>query len=146
MAAVYRLVVFMILLTFCPTPVQAEKPKPKLLDGELIEDGQPAPAPAPPPADHHTTQTVVSRQEFAVALPSNPATGCGWRVAAYDREFLQLLRHRYQKPPETRPGAVGQELFDFLALQRGTTTIIFYYQQPFAKQVARDFKHTVVIK
>jgi inhibitor of cysteine peptidase len=140
-----------ILLSFPPSSVlvqaQADKPKPKLLDGDLIEEGQPAPAPQPAqPAPENTNQTVTLRQEFSVNLPSNPTTGFGWKVAAYDRDFLQLLRNRYQKPEPPRPGAGGQELFYFLPLKSGTTTIVFHYQRPFEKQVAREQRHTVVIK
>ncbi len=91
-------------------------------------------------------KTVALLKEFSVTLPSNPSTGFGWKVARYDREFLQLLRRRYQKPDQPRPGAGGQELFDFLPLKSGSTTIVFHYQRPFEKQVARELKHTVVIK
>jgi inhibitor of cysteine peptidase len=148
MTNTYRLLSFIVILTFLPAMVlaQADKPKPKLLDGELIEDGQPAPAPAQSAPEQNTSQTVTVRQEFSVTLPSNPSTGFGWKVAGYDREFLQLLRQRYQKPEQPRPGAGGQELFDFLPLKCGTTTIVFHYQRPFEKQAVRELRHTVVIR
>jgi inhibitor of cysteine peptidase len=142
--------ILIVILTFTPSsvPSQADKPKPKLLDGELIEEGQSAAAPAPvqPAPENNTSQTVTLREEFSVTLPSNPSTGYGWKVAAYDREFLQLLRNRYQKPEQPRPGAGGQELFDFLPLKSGTTHIVFHYQRPFEKQAARELRHTVIIK
>jgi inhibitor of cysteine peptidase len=135
------------ILTFLSAIVPARADKPKLLDGELIEEGQSAPsAPAQPAPENETSQTVTLLKEFSVTLPSNPSTGYGWKVARYDREFLQLLRRRYQKPDQSRPGAGGQEFYDFLPLRSGTTTIFFHYQQPFGKQVARELKHTVVIK
>jgi inhibitor of cysteine peptidase len=146
-----RLVLPLILfLTFLPAvaPAQTEKPKSKLLDGELIDEGQPSPAPAPaqPAPENNTSQTVTLLKEFSVTLPANPSTGYGWKVATYDREFLQLLRRRYQKPAQPRPGAGGQELFDFLPLKSGTTAIVFHYQRPFEKQVVRELLHTVIIK
>ena len=141
---------FICYLTFLTAvvPAQTDKPKPKLLDGELIEEGQTSPAPAPtqPAPENNTSQTVTLLKEFSVTLPSNPSTGYGWKVATYNREFLQLLRRHYQKPAEPRPGAGGQELFDFLPLKSGTTTIVFHYQRPFEKQVARELCHTIVIK
>ncbi len=144
------ILILLIILTFLPAmvPAQSDQPKPKLLDGELIEEGQPAPAPPPaqPAPENNTSQTVTLRQEFSVALPSNPSTGFGWKVASYDRDFLQLLRNRYQKPAQPRPGAAGQELFDFLPLKSGSTTIVFHYQRPFEKQVAREIRHTLIIK
>lgn len=129
-------------------PAQTEKPKPKLLDGELIEDGQPAPAPAPvqPAPENNTSQTVSLLKEFTVTLQSNPTTGFSWRVASHDRSYLQLLRHRYDKPDPPRPGAPGRQRFDFLALKSGTTTITFHYQRPFEGQAVRELRHTVVIE
>lgn len=142
--------ILIVILTFIPSavPAQTDKPRPKLLDGELIEEGQPTPAPTPaqPAPEDNTSQTVTLRKEFSVSLPSNPSTGYGWKVAAYDREFLQLLRNHYQKPEQPRPGAGGQELFDFLPLKSGTTRIVFHYQRPFEKQAVRELRHTVVIK
>lgn len=146
-----RLIFILIFILTCLPAMlqaQADKPKPKLLDGELIEEGQttPAPEPAQPAPENNTSQTVTLRKEFSVRLPSNPSTGFGWKVASYDREFLQLLRNRYQKPEQPRPGAGGQELFDFLPLKTGSTTIVFHYQRPFEKQVARELRHTMIIK
>lgn len=126
-------------------PVQADKPKPKLLDGDLIEEGQPAPPPSQPPASPPPTeQTVSLRKEFTLSLPVNPKSGLLWRVAAYDRQFLQLLRHRYQKP--VQPGAPGQQQFDFLALQSGRTTVVFVAQPPLVRTVAQERRFEVVIK
>ena len=68
-----------ILLTM--VPAQADKPKPKLLDGELIEEGQPTPAPQPaqPTPENHTSQTVTLRKEFSVRLcpPTRPPALAG---------------------------------------------------------------------
>ena len=53
-----RLILMLIFcLTFLPTiaPAQADKPKSKLLDGELIEEGQPSPTPAPTQRPRKTT-------------------------------------------------------------------------------------------
>jgi inhibitor of cysteine peptidase len=129
-------------------PAQADKPKPKLLDGELIEEGESIPvAPSPQTApENNTSQNVTLLKEFSVSLPANPSTGFGWRVVSYDRVFLQLLRHRYQKPQPPRPGAGGQELFDFLPLKSGTTTVVFHYQRLFEPQAVRELRHQLVIK
>jgi inhibitor of cysteine peptidase len=139
-----------LLVTFLPSILlgQTDKPRPTLLDGELIEEGQPAPEvqPAQPAPENITSQTVILLKEFSVTLPSNPSTGFGWKVASHDRQFLQLLRTRYQKPDQPRPGAGGHELFEFLPLKSGTTTILFHYQKPFETQVARELRHTVIIK
>jgi inhibitor of cysteine peptidase len=147
-----RLFILIVILILLPALVQAQadkpKPKPKLLDGELIEEGKTAPAPpqVQPAPENDTSQTVTLLKEFSVSLPSNPSTGFGWKIVSYDRQFLQLLRHRYQKPAQPRPGAGGQEFFDFLPLKSGRTTIVCHYQRIFQKQVARELRHTVIIK
>jgi len=151
MACRCALMVLMVILVCLTSSAEADRPKPKLLDGELIEEGETSPEPPPafPPEtrpETQTSQTVTLLKEFSVSLPANPSTGFGWKVISYDREFLQLLRTRYQKPAQPLPGAPGQEFFDFLPRQTGTTTIILHYQRPFDKQYTRELRHTVIIK
>jgi inhibitor of cysteine peptidase len=140
--------VLILTFPFAMGQAQTDKPKPKLLDGELIEEGHlpPEAQPAQPGPENNTNQTVTLRQEFQVTLPSNPSTGFGWKVAVYDRQYLQLLRSRYHKPERPGPGVFGQQIFEFLPLKSGTTTIIFHYQRPFEKQAVRELRHQVVIK
>ncbi|MGQ9920165.1 MAG: protease inhibitor I42 family protein [Desulfobacca sp.] len=125
--------------------VQAETAKPRLLDGDLIVEGQPAPRPSQPPAPPPPIKQTVSLQhEFTISLPVHPKSGLVWRLATYDRQYLQLLRHRYQKP--TQPGAPGQQQFDFLALKSGRTLIIFVAQPPLVRTVASERRFEVAIK
>ena len=121
---------------------QADKPKPKLLDGKSSRKARQNRPRNRPSRRRRTTPVRPWRCErnSASRLPSNPSTGFGWKVASYDREFLQLLRNRYQKPEQPRPGAGGQELFDFLSLKSGSTIIVFHYQRPFEKQVGRELR------
>ncbi len=120
--------------------------KAKILDGELLEEGASA-LPGPeseslPP----TEQMVTLLKEFTVSLPVNPSTGIVWRVASYDRSYLQLLRHRYQRPTPSRPGGSGQQQFDFLPLKSGRTTIVFVAQPPLSRIVNKEKQHLVIIK
>ncbi len=69
-----------------------------------------------------------------------------WRLAQYDRRCLQLLRHRYQRPDRTQPGAAGRQQFDFLPLQSGRTTLTFVAQPPLVATVAHQQLVTVTIK
>ena len=69
-----RLIFILIFILTCLPAMlqaQADKPKPKLLDGELIEEGQttPAPEPAQPAPENNTSQTVTLRKEFSVTTP-----------------------------------------------------------------------------
>ncbi len=124
----------------------ADKAKPRLLDGELVEEGQslaPAPQPAAVPV---MALTATLQKEFTITLPVVPATGLVWRLAQYDRRCLQLLRHRYQRPDRTQPGAAGRQQFDFLPLQSGRTTLTFVAQPPLVATVAHQQLVTVTIK
>ncbi len=144
------LIILLCLSLFClwpGLPVSADKPRPKLLDGDLIEEGQPAPQPSQPPAPPlPTEQTASLRQEFTISLPVNPKSSLVWRLAEHDRQFLQLLRHRYQKPDPSRPGAPGQQQFDFLALKSGRTTVVFVAQPPLVRTVAQERRFVVIIQ
>lgn len=128
------------------SPVQADRPKPKLLDGDLIEEGQstpPAKLPTPEPA---TEQSVTLLKEFTLALPVLPKSGLVWRLADHDRQFLQLLRHRYQKPDPGQPGTPGLQQFDFLPLKSGRTTVTFVAQPPLVRTIAQERRFVVIIK
>jgi len=94
-------IILVLVLLPAIVPAQNDKPKSKFLDGELIEEGQPSPdaAPPQPPPENKSSQVVTLLKEFSVTLPANQSTGYSWKVATYDRDFLQLLRRRYQKPP-----------------------------------------------
>lgn len=143
---------FLIVLGACllyvgaVSPVQADRAKPRLLDGDLIEEGQsppPVPQPAPEPV---IDQTVTLLKEFTLSLPVNPRSGLVWRLADHDRQFLQLLRHRYQKPDPTKPGTPGRQHFDFLPLKSGRTTLTFVAQPPLVRTVAQERRFTIIIK
>ncbi|HAY21821.1 MAG TPA: hypothetical protein DCY27_06575 [Desulfobacterales bacterium] len=145
----YVLIIIIITILSCwSSSVHADKPRPRLLDGELIEEGQPSSEPeaAKSPQPTQTSQTVILLKEFCVTLPSNPSTGYGWKIASYDKDFLQLKSHRYQKPDKVLPGAPGREMFEFLPLKTGSTTIILHYQRPFEKQIAQELHHRIIIR
>ena len=131
---------------FAVQSVQADKPKPKLLDGDLLEDGQPPSLPQPPPPTPQAEQTVSLLKEFTVSLPVTPSTGLVWRVGSYNRQFLQLLRHRYQRPTLRQASAAGQQHFDFLPLKSGRTTIVFVAQAPLVKTVAQERRQVIIIR
>lgn len=116
----------------------------KILDGEFLEEAGPpgqGPGLLPP-----TEQTVTLLKEFTVSLPVIPSTGVVWRVAVYDRQFLQLLRHRYQRPKPPRPGALGHQQFDFLPLKSGRTTIVFVAQPPLSRTVHQERQYLIIIR
>lgn len=96
--------------------------------------------------DGSPDQVVTLRKEFSVAFPANLSTGYSWQVVSYDRNYLQLQGRKYRRPDNPRPGAEGTELFEFLPLKTGTTTIIFQYKRPWESQAVRDLTYRVRIK
>ena len=134
------------LLVWLAQPSHAEPAKPQILDGELIEDSQ-APPPNQPPAPlPPVEQAATLLHEFTITLPVRPASGLVWRVHTYDRDRLQLLRHRYQRPNPPRPDGVGQQHFDFLPLKSGSTTIAFVAQPPLVRTIAQERQWRVLVK
>ncbi len=103
-------------------------------------------APAQEQAEGHPDQIATVLKEFTVALATNPSTGFGWKVAAYDRNYLQLKSRKYRRPEPPRPGAAGAELFEFLPLKTGATTIVFEYKRPWENQAAKSQSVRVLIK
>jgi hypothetical protein len=129
-----------------PGPQPGLAAQAKILDGELLEEGVPAPAGQVLGAPPSTEQTVTLLKEFTVSLPIIPSTGVVWRVSAYDRPFLQLLRHRYQRPEPPRPSALGHQQFDFLPLKSGRTTIVFVAQPPLSRTVHQERQYLIIIR
>ena len=110
------------------SPIPAGAP---LLDGEPLDFATPPPVVAPsPPQEYQGTATLL--KEYSLALPCDPKAGLGWRLAAYDREYLELQARRFQKaaPPAGQP----QEIFVFLPRKTGQTRLTLHYQRPFDRR------------
>ena len=77
---------------------------------------------------------VASGSSFAVMLCANPTTGFEWEPAEIgDPAVLVQTSRRYVSPEDEnppRPGAAGQEIWTFEALQAGESTISIDYSRP----------------
>ena len=70
------------------------------------------------------------KQEFVIALGSNPTTGYSWQES-HDQTMLELLEKSYkEEAKEGVVGAGGIEYFRFKALKAGQTEITLTYEQP----------------
>jgi predicted secreted protein len=88
---------------------------------------------------------VAQGQTFTILLRSNPSTGYRWQ-ANYDPSCVTLVNQTFQSDPHP-PGKVGVGGFDvytFMALKAGTTTIRFDNISP-ARQVCNSITGTIVI-
>lgn len=93
--------------------------------------------------------TCRSLQAFQVKLPANFSTGYSWRMAEGDTQLVQLLRSEYKPPEETHlMGAPAEQVFYFLPLRKGNTSIRLLYARSWEKDVApaETFSITVMIK
>lgn len=102
-----------------------------LLDGEPLDFAAPTPA-ALPAAPLEYQDTAALLQEYLLSLPCDPKAGLGWRLAAYDREYLELQTRRFQKAAS--PAGQPQEIFVFLPRKTGQTRVTLHYQRPFDRQ------------
>jgi predicted secreted protein len=67
-----------------------------------------------------------------VTIASNPTTGFSWKLAGISEPAVlaQDGEPEYLPPESTLPGAGGQEVWTFKALQKGTSLISLEYSQP----------------
>jgi inhibitor of cysteine peptidase len=82
--------------------------------------------------DPGQTVDIEAKQEFIIALGSNPSTGYSWQ-ASYDETRLKLVGGESEYKEATSEGVVGGggiEYFRFKALKAGQTEITLTYQQP----------------
>jgi inhibitor of cysteine peptidase len=80
--------------------------------------------------DPGQTIDIGIKQEFVIALGSNPTTGYSWQES-HDQTMLELLEKSYkEEAQEGVVGAGGIEYFRFKALKAGQTEITLTYEQP----------------
>lgn len=83
-----------------------------------------------------TTMQVSGGEKFTLTLESNPSTGYHWQLARpLDETKVKLVSSTYKRPNVQRPGAPGEELWEFLAAGPGKTTIDMEYVRPWEKGV-----------
>ncbi|TRZ93294.1 MAG: hypothetical protein D4R82_05315 [Dehalococcoidia bacterium] len=105
--------------------------------------------------DEFMEQKNVSRQieiwpayAVTVYLCSNPSTGFSWSESAVisDQSVIQQKHHEFIAPEDPRPGAPGQEMWQFRTLEKGTSTIKMEYSRPGEDEPEWTFTLTVIAK
>lgn len=73
-------------------------------------------------------------QTLSVALPSNGSTGYVWRLAGFDEKVLgrgePFGAEVTRAHPEGMVGVPGETRWQFRAVARGRTTLVFTYSRP----------------
>jgi len=105
--------------------------------------------------DEFMEQKNVSRQieiwpayAVTVYLCSNPSTGFSWSESAVisDQSVILQKHHEFTAPEDPRPGAPGQEMWQFKTLEKGTSTIKMEYSKPGEDEPEWTFTLTVIVK
>lgn len=75
-------------------------------------------------------RTIEARvgEEVIIDRASNPTTGFRWE-ARYDEDMLELRKESYERK-STRIGGGGTQVFRFVPLRKGYTTIHLCYKRP----------------
>ncbi len=81
------------------------------------------------------TINAETSQYFEIFLESNPSTGYTWQtVQPPDENIVRLVNSRFMAlAGETKVGAPGQEVFQFVGTGPGSTTVILEYLRTWEK-------------
>ncbi|MFC2027928.1 protease inhibitor I42 family protein [Chloroflexota bacterium] len=87
---------------------------------------------------------VPVESELTVILCSNPSTGFEWESAeTSDTTVLKQTHHEYAAPGQVKipppPGTDGHEIWNFMALEAGESTISLTYSQPWDDGLKDDW-------
>lgn len=77
--------------------------------------------------DEGTIEAMIG-EEIVIDRASNPTTGYRWE-ARFDDEVLELKGERYERL-STRIGGGGRQVFVFVSLREGDTTVHLCYKRP----------------
>jgi len=86
------------------------------------------------PEQNGSTVTLKEGENFTVTLPSNPSTGYSWQPE-FDAAFLSQVVEAEFEAESSLAGAGGAEIFEFKAVQPGTTTLTLNYERPWEENV-----------
>lgn len=84
-------------------------------------------------ADTGSEIQLDSGDLFGVSLESNPSTGYGWTIVAFEEldGVLELREERYDEPDTELVGAPGTQVFTFAAVGEGAGILRLEYVRSF---------------
>lgn len=99
--------------------------------------------------DNGAVINVVKNDIITIRLPGNPSTGYSWKLVDETGKAVALIsREYYSAAPETgMVGAPGTYVFEFKAVNRGTTTLQLAYVRNWdkASAAANQFAVTITV-
>lgn len=93
--------------------------------------------------------TVSNGEKFAIVLTSNQTTGYSWQLAKpVNEKILRLVNSEYIPAGSGLIGAGGKEIWTFLAVAAGETSISLKYARPWEKEKPPDAEiiYTVIVR
>lgn len=90
---------------------------------------------------------VSSGKDFAIVLKSNMTTGYGWELAAsLDDKIIRFVKKEYIPDDTGMVGSGGKEVWTFMAVGEGESSVSMKYVRPWEKNVKPAEERTFLVK
>lgn len=93
--------------------------------------------------------TVSAGEKFAIIIASNPTTGFSWQIAKpINGKVIKFLNSEYIPAKSGLIGAGGKEVWTFVAVAAGETSISLKYVRPWEKEKSAEAEatYTVIVR
>jgi len=92
---------------------------------------------------------VSPGEKFVIVIASNITTGFSWEIATpFDEKIITLLKKEYLTEKSDLDGAGGKEVWIFIAVDEGQTSIYLKYVRPWekSKPPQQETVYSVIVK
>ena len=92
---------------------------------------------------------VSPGEKFVIVIASNPTTGFSWKIAKpINENVIKLLNSEYIPARSGLIGAGGKEVWTFVAVAAGETSISLKYVRPWEKEKSAESEaiYTVIVR
>jgi len=95
-------------------------------------------------SDDMATLKIKSGENFALSFDGNPTTGYTWEPQ-FDTNYIKLNWKKFE-PSSKLVGGGGKEMFEFHAIKRGETEIVFIYRRSWEKEGANKKIYNIIVE
>jgi predicted secreted protein len=92
---------------------------------------------------------VSPGEKFVIVVASNRTTGFSWEIAKpFDEKVITFLRKEYLPEKSDLDGAGGKEVWTFIAVDAGQTSIYLKYVRPWEKGIPpqQETAYSVIVR
>jgi predicted secreted protein len=97
-----------------------------------------------------TAMTVAVHDTFSIDLPARFGTGYSWSVdSIYNKQVIRYVKDAVLPSSDMRDGKEETQRFSFVALEKGTSGVVFRYSRPWLKQKSegdREKEIQIIVK